>query len=176
MGGVAAILAAMHKDYSHRQIGGQSLIAHSVGFAILGWIFFRVDLVGVSVHMFVALAILLAGSAIAFSTMTCTVKDGEFRVACGLLGWPDKRVALEDIAGVLPTKTALISGFGIRITTRGWLYSVSGRDAVIVGLRDGKQFLIGSDEPTNLADAINESLGRPPSFALIKGALAERMT
>lgn len=166
----------MHKGYTHRQIGRQSLIAHGVGFAILGWIFFRVDLVGVSVPMFAALALLLAGSVSAFSTMTCTVKDGEFRVACGLLGWPDKRVALEDIAGVLPTKTALISGFGIRITTRGWLYSVSGRDAVIVGLCDGKQFLIGTDEPVKLADAINASLGRPPSFALIKGAMAERMT
>ena len=172
---MAAIIAAMHKDYSHRQIGGQSLIAHSVGFVILGWIFFRVDLVGVSVPMFAALVLLLAGSVVAFSTMTCTVGGEEFRVACGLLGWPGKRVGLDDIAGVLPTKTALISGFGIRITTRGWLYSVSGRDAVIVGLRDGKQFLIGSDEPVKLADAINQALGRAPSFALIKGALVEPM-
>ena len=174
MCGVAAILAAMQRDYYHRQIGRQSLIAHSVGFAILGWIFFRVDLVGVSVPMFAALALLLAGSVIAFSTMTCTVRDGEFRVTCGLLGWPGKRVVLNNIAGVLPTKTALISGFGIRITTRGWLYSVSGRDAVIVGLCDGKQFLIGTDEPIKLADAINQALGRPPNFSLIKGAMAER--
>lgn len=173
---MAAILAAMQKDYSHRQIGTQSLIAHGVGFAILGWIFFRIHLVGVSVPMFAALALLLAASSISFTTMTCTVKAGEFCVACGLLGWPGKRVPLNDIAGVLPTKTALISGFGIRITTRGWLYSVSGRDAVIVGLRDGKQFLIGSDEPIKLADAINEALGRVPNFALIKGAMAERMT
>ena len=164
----------MQKEYSHRQIGKQSLIAHSIGFVILGWIFFRVDLVGVSVTMFAALALLLVASSIAFTTMTCTVHDGEFRVACGLLGWPGKRVPLNEIAGVLPTKTALISGFGIRITTRGWLYSVSGRDAVIVGLRDGKQFLIGTDEPIKLADAINESLGCEPSFALIKGAMAER--
>ena len=164
----------MQKKYSHRQIGTQSLIAHSVGFAILGWIFFRVDLVGVSVPMFAALALLLVASSIAFTTMTCTVQDGEFRVACGFLHWLGRQIALDEIAGVLPTKTALISGFGIRITTRGWLYSVSGRDAVIVGLCDGKQFLIGTDEPIKLADAINESLGREPSFALIKGALAER--
>ncbi|MEO8385034.1 MAG: hypothetical protein ABI583_07330 [Betaproteobacteria bacterium] len=172
---MAAILAAMQKNYSHRQIGTQSLIAHSVGFIILGWLFFRVDLVGVSLPMFAALAMLLGVSSVAFTTMICTVNDGEFRVACGLFGWPDKRVALDDIAGVLPTKTALISGFGIRITTRGWLYSVSGRDAVIVGLRDGKQFLIGSDEPIKLADAINQALGRSPSFTLIKGAMVERM-
>ncbi len=173
---MAAILAAMQKYYVHRQIGTQSLIAHSIGFIILGWIFFRVELVGVSVPMFATLALLLVASSISFTTMTCTVKDGEFRVACGLLGWPGKSVPLNEIAGVLPTKTALVSGFGIRITTRGWLYSVSGRDAVIVGLRDGKQFLLGTDEPIELADAINQALGRQPNFALIKGAMAERMT
>ena len=167
---MAAILAAMHKDFFHRQIGTQSLVAHSVGFAILGWIFFRVDLIGVSVPMFAALALLLAGSCISFTTMTCTVKDGEFRIACGLLGWPGKRVPLEDIAGVLPTKTALISGFGIRITTRGWLYSVSGRGAVIIGLRNGKQFLVGTDDPVGLCDAINGALPQEPVFWQIRGA------
>ena len=168
---MAAILAAMQKIYLHRQIGVQSLIAHGVGFAILGWLFFRVDLAGVSLTMFATLAALLTISVIAFTTLACTVQDGEFRVACGIFGWPDKRVALSEIAGVLPTKTALISGFGIRVTTRGWLYSVSGRQAVIVGLRDGKQFLVGTDEPTKLADAINQSLGREPSFKLIRGAI-----
>ena len=161
----------MQKIYSHRQIGAQSLFAHGVGLLILGWLFFRVELVGVSVPMFAALALLLGASFVTFTSLTCTIEAEEFRARCGLFGWPGKRVPLREIAGVLPTKTALISGFGIRITTRGWLYSVSGRGAVIVGLRDGKQFLIGTDEPTNLADAINQSLGRTPSFGLIRGAL-----
>ena len=161
----------MQEIYSHRQIGIQSLVAHGVGFAILGWLYFRVGLTGVSLAMFAALALLLVASAITFTTLTCCVEVEEFRVGCGLFGWPGKRVPLREISGVLPTKTALISGFGIRITTRGWLHSVSGRGAVIVGLRDGKQFLIGTDEPTKLADAINQSLGRTPSFGLIRGAL-----
>jgi hypothetical protein len=161
----------MQRTYFHRQIGTQSLIGHAVGIAILGWIFFRVDLVGVSVPMFAALAGLLVASAVTFTVLACAVDGEEFYARCGLLGWPGKRVPLKDIAGVLPTRTALISGFGIRITTRGWLYSVSGRDAVIVGLRDGKQFLIGTDEPVKLADAINGALGRPPSFGLIRGAM-----
>jgi hypothetical protein len=64
----------------------------------------------------------------------------------------------------------VVSGFGVRVTMRGWLYSVSGRDAVIVGLRNGNQFLIGTDEPVKLADAINTALGRDPQFELIRGA------
>lgn len=161
----------MQTSYSHRQIGTQSLIAHGIGMALLGWIFFRVELVGVSVSMFAALALLLSTSAVTFVTMTCSVDGEAFRARLGIFGWPGKRVPLGEIAGALPTKTALISGFGVRITTRGWLYSVSGRHAVIVGMRDGKQFLIGTDEPTNLADAINQGLGRAPSFGLIRGAM-----
>ena len=163
----------MQKIYLHRQIGTQSLIAHGVGFAVLGWLFLRVDLVGTSLPMFATLAFLLVASVVTFTTLTCKVQSGEFCAECGLLGWPAKRVALSEIAGVLPTKTALISGFGIRITTRGWLYSVSGRNAVIVGMRDGKQFLIGTDEPARLADAINQALGREPSFGLIRGAMID---
>ena len=161
----------MQKNYSHRQIGTQSLIAHGVGFALLGWVYSRVDLVGVSVPMIAALATLLAVSVVTFTTLTCVVDGKEFRAECGLFAWPGKRIPLCEIAGALPAKTALISGFGIRITTRGWLYSVSGRHAVIVGMRDGNQFLIGTDQPITLADAINHALGREPSFSLIRGAL-----
>lgn len=163
----------MQKIYSHRQIGTQSLIAHGVGFAILGGIFFCVDLVGVSVPMFATLASLLAASVVTFTILVCEVDGEEFRVGCGLFGWPGKRVPLSGIAGALPTRTALVSGFGIRITTRGWLYSVSGRHAVIVGMRNGTQFLIGTDEPTKLADAINQALGREPDFGLMRGAMIE---
>ena len=38
-------------------------------------------------------------------------------------------------------------------------------------MRDGKQFLIGSDEPDKLADAINQRLGREANFQLIRGAM-----
>ncbi len=77
---------------------------------------------------------------------------------------------LAEIIGAIPTKTAPVSGWGIRITTRGWLYNVSGRNAVIVATSDGKQFLVGSDEAVALADAINGSLGREPVFSTIRGA------
>lgn len=160
----------MQSTYSHRQIGTQSLIAHGVGFIILGGLFFRVELVGVSVPMFAILATLLIASVVTFTTLLCVVDPNEFVAKFGLIGWPGKRVPTSEIAGALPTRTAPISGFGIRVTTRGWLYSVSGRGAVIIGMRDGKQFLIGTDEPAALADAINRSLGRAPVFTAIRGA------
>ena len=36
----------------------------------------------------------------------------------------------------------------------GWLYNVSGFDAVAMTLRDGRTFALGTDDPHGLVDAI----------------------
>lgn len=73
-----------------------------------------------------------------------------------------KFVALADIVEAKPTRTSFIYGWGIHYTDRGWLYNVSGFGAVHVRMRDGKQFMLGSDEPAVLADAINRSRAALP--------------
>ena len=53
-------------------------------------------------------------------------------------------------------------GWGIRWFARGWLFNVSGLDAVELILRDGRVLRIGTDEPARLAAAIESVLdGRP---------------
>ncbi len=74
-----------------------------------------------------------------------------------------KRVALTDIAGAEATRTTWMEGWGIRLTRRGWLYNVSGLDAVLVERRDGKKFLLGTDEPQRLAAAINRRVANAAS-------------
>ena len=69
-----------------------------------------------------------------------------------------KRVPLEDIADCEVTRTRAWEGWGVRLTRRGWLYNVSGLDAVLVRRKSGKQFLLGSDEPARLASALRASL------------------
>jgi hypothetical protein len=43
-------------------------------------------------------------------------------------------------------------------TRRGWLYNVSGLDAVLVRRKDGKCFLVGSDEPRKLKAALERAM------------------
>jgi hypothetical protein len=74
-----------------------------------------------------------------------------------LPGFISKSVSLSDIADAKATRTSFIWGWGIHYTDRGWLYNVSGLGAVHVRLRNGKQFLLGTDEPAALAEAINRS-------------------
>ena len=48
-------------------------------------------------------------------------------------------------------------GWGIRLTPHGWLFNVSGLDAVQIRLENGRQYRIGTDRPEELLAAIQEA-------------------
>jgi len=48
-------------------------------------------------------------------------------------------------------------GWGIRLTPHGWLYNVSGFDAIEVEFEGGKKVRIGTDEPRELLRAIRQA-------------------
>ncbi len=156
--------------YHHRQIAWKTLIAIGIGLALMLTVFASMKRITIPAYGFVALIACFALLGAVFGALTTEVDAKEFRATFGILGWPGKSAELADIAAAIPTRLSRTSGWGIRITTRGWLFNVSGRGAVIVGLLSGKQFLIGTDEPEKLADAINQSLGREPVFTFIRGA------
>lgn len=47
-------------------------------------------------------------------------------------------------------RTNFIEGLGIHLNRFGWLYNVSGIDAVAITLCNGKRFALGTDEPKKL--------------------------
>ncbi len=69
-----------------------------------------------------------------------------------------KEVPLKEIERAELARTTFLQGWGIHYTSRGWLYNVSGLQAVAVKLRNGRQFLLGTDEPEQLLAAIRHSL------------------
>jgi hypothetical protein len=105
-----------------------------------------------------AAAITMVVSGFIFSSLTVTIRDGQLSWWFGP-GAVKKTVPLSTIVAAEPTTTSLISGLGIHLTRRGWLYNVAGREAVLVRQADGKEFLIGSDEPEQLAQAILSGAG-----------------
>lgn len=107
--------------------------------------------------MLLLVGLILVASLVVFSSLTVVVRDGELRWHFGP-GWPRWRVSLADVVSAEPARTAWWWGFGIRLTPYGWLYTVSGRDAVLVRRRDGRAFLLGTDEPARLAHAIRSAL------------------
>lgn len=113
----------------------------------------------------IAAAVALAGSGFVFSSLTVVIRDGQLSWWFGP-GAIKKTVPLATIIAAEPTTTSAINGLGIHFTGRGWLYNVAGRAAVLVRQVGGKQFLIGSDEPERLAEAIRSGAGSRESRPL----------
>jgi hypothetical protein len=93
------------------------------------------------------------------SSLTTRIDDNVLRFHFGF-GWPRKAVPLDDIAAVEVTRTTFWEGWGVHRTRRGWLYNVSGYDAVLIRRKDDSSLLVGSDEPRRLKSAIERAQGR----------------
>jgi hypothetical protein len=97
--------------------------------------------------------VILLICAIVFSKLTIKI-DGETLRACFAMGLICKKVPLAEIAVCEPIRIRWWYGWGIHLTPYGWLYNVSGLDAVAIVLRDGRKFSLGTDDPGDLTLAI----------------------
>jgi hypothetical protein len=108
-------------------------------------------------------AALLGGAAVMlalgwlWSSLTVRIAGGALQLRFGL-GIPRKSVPLADLAAVEVTRTRFWDGWGVHRTRRGWLYNVSGFDAVLVRRKDGKALLVGTDEPRKLKAALERAM------------------
>lgn len=92
-----------------------------------------------------------------FSSLTITVSNERLQWHFGP-GLIRKQIPMHEIAGAEIIRTRLWDGLGIHYTKRGWLYNVSGRDAVAVTLKDGKGVVLGSNDPVGLWEAIQNRI------------------
>lgn len=91
-----------------------------------------------------------------WGALTVRIEDNQLQVRFGL-GWPRKTLPLKEIAAVEVTRTTFLEGWGLRRTRRGWLYNVSGFDAVLLRLTNGRSMMVGTDEPRRLKTAIERA-------------------
>ena len=92
-----------------------------------------------------------------FHSLTVTVDDEAVRVrfAGEFIRF---RFPLGEIESCKQVRNRWWFGWGIKWYYRGWLYNVSGLDAVELKMKDGRLRRIGTDEPEKLAAAINAAL------------------
>lgn len=93
-----------------------------------------------------------------FHSLTVTIDDVFIRVSFGP-GLLRKRIPLSRVVSCRPVRNRLWYGFGIRYIFDGWMWNVSGMDAVQLTYEDGHHFRIGTDEPEALAAAITVAIG-----------------
>ena len=101
----------------------------------------------------VVVSIILLVCLVLFYKLKITIDDETLCASFGP-GIIRKRVRLAQIVGCEPIRIRWWYGWGIHLTPFGWLYNVSGFDAVMVTLRDGKTFALGTDDPDGLVKAI----------------------
>ena len=103
-----------------------------------------------------AVIIVLAASAVCFSSLTIEIVDGvlSWHFAFGLFR---RTLPVTAVQATESRRIPVLYGWGIHRTPEGWLYNVSGRDAVLVRVRDNTAVLLGTDEPDTLRAALQRS-------------------
>jgi hypothetical protein len=144
--------------YQHTQAGWTLRIA--LGLTALGLLaiaqFRPFDQPAAHVPLLVGAAIAVA-IAMLWSTLTIRIDGARLRWSFGP-GWPRFSLPLVEIQAVEVTRTTFFQGWGVHRTRRGWLYNVAGFDAVLVTRRDGRQLLLGTDEPRRLKAALERTI------------------
>ena len=88
---------------------------------------------------------LLAIILLLFHSLTVSVDKNQVSLRFGI-GLIRKSFPTAEIISTEPVRNHWFYGFGIRLTRTGWLYNVSGLDAVQITLQNGKQARIGTDD------------------------------
>lgn len=102
-------------------------------------------------------SIILLVCLVLFYRLRITIEDETLRASFGP-GIIRKRTRLAEIVGCEAIHIRWWYGWGIHLTPYGWLYNVSGFDAVAITLRDGRKFALGTDDPHGLTTAIRAGI------------------
>ena len=138
----------MNVHYKHTQTGTVIIVMLALG-AILMAVLVR-NLMSWTVVLGIAILIVVG---ILFGTLTVEVAGGKLRFWFGP-GLIRKEYFLSDVTSAEAVRNHWYYGWGIRYTPHGWLFNVSGLDAVAITLSSGKRFRVGTDQPHELERAI----------------------
>jgi hypothetical protein len=95
--------------------------------------------------------------AVFFWGLAVEVNQDEVRLSFGI-GLIKKTILRELVVDVEQVRNSWWYGWGIRLTPHGWMWNISGLDAVELTYRNGKKFRIGTDEPEMLLGVLKTFL------------------
>jgi hypothetical protein len=140
--------------YEHTQPGWPTLLSLAI-LAMMALAF--VLAMGAPLSALISVAGMTLLLAALFPSLTVRVADGRLSLRYGL-GVIRKSYALSEVRSARPVRNRWWYGWGIRLTPHGWLYNISGLDAVEIQLASGRRVRIGSDEPERLARAVEAAV------------------
>jgi len=141
----------MVKRYEHTQVGYLIIVALAAAMIITGIV---LAVSGINV-IAIAVLVILAVTLVLFPSLTVSIWAEDLIVQFGS-GVIRKRFRLNDIQSCQVLRIPWYYGWGIRLTRRGTLFRVSGFHAIHIKLTSGKEYIIGTDVPQELEEAINQ--------------------
>ena len=102
-------------------------------------------------------SVVLEACAFLFDSLNVKVSRTYISLKFGI-GIIRKRFAVVDVQNAAIVRNRWYYGWGIRLTPHGWLYNISGLDAVEIQLRNGRKYRIGTDEPVELLSVIRSAI------------------
>ena len=88
-----------------------------------------------------------------FHSLTVKVSRDYIILRFGI-GLIRKRFSVIDVQDAAIIRNRWYYGWGVKLTPHGWLYNVSGFDAVEIQLKNGRTYRVGTDEPVELLSTI----------------------
>ena len=143
----------MIKRYEHTQVGNLIIVVMAVAMVWIGIVLANTGINWIAIGALVVIAVAL----VLFSSLTVVIWEDELEVRFGP-GPIRKRFKLNEIESCQAVKIPWYYGWGIRLTLNGILFRVSGFQAVGINLRTGKKYLIGTDVPQELEEAIRQAI------------------
>jgi hypothetical protein len=143
----------MH-TYRHIQFGTLTIGFLLMGLALAGAIAVSTGGHPVALTVFVILLLLIP----LVYNLTVEIRQRKIVVFFGI-GLIRRTFDLDDVCSARPVRNHWFYGWGVRLTPHGWMFNVSGLDAVELILASGRKFRIGTDEPQRLAEAIRQAKG-----------------
>ena len=143
----------MIKRYEHFQVGYFIIIAIVAAMVAIGIIMANAGVNWIATAVLVVLAVVV----VLFHSLTVIITGEELVVKFGP-GVINKRFKLNDVQSCQALRIPWYYGWGIRTTPQGMVFRVSGFHAVQVKLTTGKEFLIGTDVPQELEEAIRQAI------------------
>ncbi len=105
----------------------------------------------------VMLALILGIVVVLFHSLTVRISRSDIALSFGV-GLIRKRFPIGDIRSVRIARNRWYNGWGIRKIRGGWLYNVSGFDAIEIQLKNERKYRIGTDQPEKLLAAVESAL------------------
>jgi hypothetical protein len=94
-----------------------------------------------------------------FHSLSVRISPEWVRLSFGI-GLIGKKFAVGDIESAAVVRTHWYNGWGIKKIMGGWLFNVSGFDVVEIRLGNGRRYMIGTDEPQSLCEAIEGAIAQ----------------